>query len=330
VSSIPELQAKIKIARSRFQARPDSRVFAPLADLLREAGQYREALLLLDKGLSRYPKYVTGYVIKGRAMIEAGYADLGRDALHKALDFDPHNILALDLLIGEATERKAWRDVVGPLEKLVSLEPEDEKLVIFLNKVRQKILNVKSAPVVHEDYRSVEAEPVPNVELGDSRGTPEEPEIEPVAFVEPESESEPEPKSQPVPDPIDKVEADSESPDDSLDTPLPGASHVTMTMVDIYLAQGYREMAITALEEILEANPGRKDIQVKLSGLLDDPNCGVPESRKEKPASDTPALGKTTISEQRRKDKDQFKSWIDRVNDPGNGNDKGAEDGGNS
>lgn len=301
MSSIPELQAKIKLARERFQRRPDSRDFAPLADLLREAGQFREALLILDKGLRKYPRYVTGQVIKGRTLIEAGYEDLGRAALKKALELDSCNLLALDLLIGEATGRKAWSEVLAPLEKLVALEPEDEKLVIFLSKVRQKLLEDEPKTPVHQDYRNVVAEPVV------------ESDPQPPVIVEPVKPVTPAPVAPAMAQPV--VDDDDE-PVLPAPSPVPGASHITMTMVDIYLAQGYREMAITALEEILEANPGRQDVQDKLDSLKDDPNCGIPESRKEtKMDSVNPSSSKQALIEQRLRDKAQFTRWIEGVND---------------
>lgn len=320
MSSLPDLQAKIKLARSRFQARPDSRDFAPLADLLREAGQYREALLILDKGLRKFPRYVTGFVIKGRTLIEAEYGELGQDVLKKALTLDPQNILALDLLIGEAASRKAWKEVLGPLEKLVALEPEDEKLIVFLSKVRQKLMEQEDVPPVHQDYRTVVAEQVP------------EPQIEQVPDPEPEPKIEPAPVPVPqeIPKPIvpkAKVEPPAiKAVEPPVASALPGGdSHVTMTMVDIYLAQGYREMAITALEEILEANPGRDDVLEKLANLRNDPNCGVPASRKETPAPAARPSSNQTLAEQRRKDKDQFTRWIEGVNDNFDGDNIGED-----
>jgi tetratricopeptide (TPR) repeat protein len=311
VNSLPDLQAKIKTARGRFQQRPESRDFAPLADLLREAGQYREALLLLDKGLRKFPHYVTGHVIKGRTLNEAGYGQLGQGALKKALELDPQNILALDLLIGEATARKAWKEVLGPLEKLVALEPEDEKLGVFLTRVRGKLQDEDQRPDVPEDYHQVKAEVIPS------------PEVKKLPHVAAEEEPIPEPEPEAIPEPEKTISDVPEKTEATVSNPQPGPSHVTMTMVDIYLAQGYREMAITALEEILVANPGREDVLTKLAGLRDDPNCGVPESRKESPTAGRPSVGKQAMAEQRRRDKDQFTQWIEGVTESRNENPSG-------
>ncbi len=320
VSSITELQAKIKLARARFQKQPESRVFAPLADLLREAGQYREALLILDRGLRQYPRYVTGQVIKGRTLIEAGYGSLGQASLEKALEIDPHNILALDLLVGEATSRKAWMEVLGPLEKMVALEPEDEKLVIFLAKVRQKLVEKEPAPEVREDYREVVAKPISEI-IPEPGNIPKVSEVEVTA--EPVARQKDNPDT-PVFEPASFEEPVVEEGTSAVEALVPGASHVTMTMVDIYLAQGYREMAITALEEILAANPGRQDVQIKLDGLRDDPSCGIPASRKEKLDSTRISVSKKEMSEQRKRDKEQFTKWIAGVSDKNRNADGGG------
>jgi len=74
-------------------------------------------------------------------------------------------------------------------------------------------------------------------------------------------------------------------------------------------------MAITALEEILEANPGRQDVLEKLNKLKQDPNCGIPESRKETKSAPKPNPASSGMTEQRLKDKDQFTRWIEGVND---------------
>ena len=42
-----------------------------------------------------------------------------------------------------------------------------------------------------------------------------------------------------------------------------------MTMVEIYLKQGYRTRALAALASMLEENPGRQDVQKKIDEIND-------------------------------------------------------------
>jgi len=97
-----ELQRLAEVRRERFAAQPGSRLFAPLADTLRELGEYEQALTLLEEGLVRYPDFQAALVILGRTLTDAGRLEHGRKVLRKVLDRDPDNTIALDLLAENA------------------------------------------------------------------------------------------------------------------------------------------------------------------------------------------------------------------------------------
>jgi len=102
------------------------------------------------------------------------------------------------------------------------------------------------------------------------------------------------------------------------------AGFATMTMVEIYLAQGYRQQAIDALRRILETEPEREDALRKLDELLRDQEkeqeqAASPEP--EPPAAPPPAPEQVARARESREDralkraadKARFAAWIDKI-----------------
>jgi tetratricopeptide (TPR) repeat protein len=83
-------------------------------------------------------------------------------------------------------------------------------------------------------------------------------------------------------------------------------SFATLTMVDIYLAQGYRGRAVNALEQILAREPHREDVRQRLvdlkAALALDPE---PDAGPGDPAAPT--------GRRREADREQFAAWIERL-----------------
>jgi tetratricopeptide (TPR) repeat protein len=93
----------------------------------------------------------------------------------------------------------------------------------------------------------------------------------------------------------------------------------TMTLVDIYLAQGYRDKAKAALDRILARDPEREDALARLADLARDQAAA--DARP--PAGEDDA-GDENLAERRRRktlrrseDKQKFAEWIDRLRDEG-------------
>ncbi len=94
----------------------------------------------------------------------------------------------------------------------------------------------------------------------------------------------------------------------------------TMTLVDIYLAQGYRDRALSALQEMAALDPGREDVKRRLaeiqgdlslgarSGGLDPGEGGKPADRLVDPAR--LAEVKTEAARRRAAEKQMFQSWV--------------------
>jgi len=99
--------------------------------------------------------------------------------------------------------------------------------------------------------------------------------------------------------------------------PLP-----TMTLVDIYLAQGYRDKALAVLAEMAEADPGRRDVHDRMREIERSLSAhapgrpGAPEGGAEAPAthreSESPDLERVRreAAERRAGEKQMFQSWV--------------------
>lgn len=97
--------ARIEDLRRRIQKDPASIAFAQLAEELRRAGRYREAVSVCRTGLATYPEYLSARVTLGRSLIELDQlADAERE-LELVRSAAPENLAAIRAL----AEIHEWR-----------------------------------------------------------------------------------------------------------------------------------------------------------------------------------------------------------------------------
>src|SRR5256885_15589743 len=89
-----------KIEELRFRLKTDakSRLFYPLAEELRKIGRFDEAEQVLRSGLEHHPTYLSAWVGLGRVLRDQKKNDRAVEALSKALQLDPGNVVAARLL----------------------------------------------------------------------------------------------------------------------------------------------------------------------------------------------------------------------------------------
>ncbi len=240
-----DLNGKIEIFSERLAEDPHSRVFAPLADLLRQAGRGDDALELLDDGLGRHPDYVSALVIKGQTLLDLGRVDQARIALAQALELDSENFVVLRLLTEDARSRQAWEESIPLLEQLVVLDPDDDRWPGALAEAKQ---------FARQDLPPVSAK----------------------------------------------------------------SSFATMTLVDIYLAQGYRDRALDALGQMALREPNRQDIRRRMEELKTRDLTASPVDGASIPSATGPLDGlKPRPAERRVDEKKKFEEWINRIREDG-------------
>lgn len=83
----------------------------------------------------------------------------------------------------------------------------------------------------------------------------------------------------------------------------------TLTLVELYLAQGYRQKAATMLRRLAADRPGDPEVQARLAEL--DP-AGADSGPEPAPAS-APGPSFRAAAEKREQSREQFAMWIERL-----------------
>ncbi|MBU2503187.1 tetratricopeptide repeat protein [bacterium] len=101
----------------------------------------------------------------------------------------------------------------------------------------------------------------------------------------------------------------------------PGGDLATMTLVDIYLAQGYTDKALAVLRRMAAAAPHRDDVRrrlVELEGAGADPDAAAGGPGESGPAGDPDpdrlAVARRRSQDRRAADKAQFQTWLANIN----------------
>ncbi len=137
---------------------PDSRAFAPLAEAYRKAGDLDKALATAHSGLRIHPDYVGGLVVAGRVMLEKGDYKKASDALTKAVNDAPENLIAQKSLAKTAIALGEFDTARQALKAAMLLSPEDGEIVADLDRVEQAA--AKASKATGQVY-----DPVPDMEI---------------------------------------------------------------------------------------------------------------------------------------------------------------------
>ena len=89
-----EVHKRLDELRRRVDKDPASIAFAPLAEELRKAGEYDEAVHVCQAGLGHHPTYLSARVTLGRALLELQRYSESRSELEYVLQSAPDNLLA--------------------------------------------------------------------------------------------------------------------------------------------------------------------------------------------------------------------------------------------
>ena len=113
--------------RRLLQKDPNSKAFAPLAEALRENAEFQQAEIVAANGIRRHPDYVGGYVALGRILIEQSrFAEAG-PILSKAVELDPQNLLALQLIGTLHLQMQQPKEALKAFKRILFLNPQSEK-----------------------------------------------------------------------------------------------------------------------------------------------------------------------------------------------------------
>lgn len=300
-----EQPTRIDELERKFGENP-RRYFAALANEYRRNGELDQAIELCRRHLTEQRSHLSGHVVLGQALVEAGKSAEAWSVLRRALDLDPENFIALRLLGDLSVESREPEEARGFYRRALEIEPRNEPLLAAV-----AALETRHAPV---------AEPAP-AEPGPAAvaSAPEVPEPEPGLmlsheFVAPGREAEPDPGSGtpepefvapgaawaetgPVPEPAAELPSEPPAAEPAITEPEPVAELVpesepasvvdaepeppravlvSETMADLYLEQGHRAAAVDVLRELLSQRPADVRLRLRLAQLeRDEPQARV-------------------------------------------------------
>jgi thioredoxin-like negative regulator of GroEL len=154
----PATTAKLEELRFKLKTDPKSRLFYQLAEELRKAGHVDESEQVLRSGLVAYPTYLAAWVSLGRTLREKKNDAGAVDALNRALELDPGNMVAARILADAYLALGQKVEAIKKYKLVYALLPSDEEL---RNTIERLDLDLQrsAAPPPDEPPPPAEAEP---------------------------------------------------------------------------------------------------------------------------------------------------------------------------
>lgn len=156
---------KIEELRAKVKHDPKSRLFYPLAEELRKAGQWAEAESVLRAGLTTHSTYLSAWVVLGRVLREQQKHGEAVDALTRALDLDRGNVVAARLL---AESYLALGDKVEAIKKyklVHALLPGDDEIEATIHRLETELKTAPAEPIQLSEPPAEEPEQQPTPAL---------------------------------------------------------------------------------------------------------------------------------------------------------------------
>jgi len=148
---------KIEELRFRLKTDPRSRLFYQLAEELRKAGHFDESEQVLRSGLGVYPTYLAAWVSLGRVLREQKNDAGVVEALNRAMQLDPGNVVAARLLADAYLNLGDNVEAIKKYKLVLALMPGDEELKVTIERLDR---NIRQAL----EPEQFEPEPPPGVE----------------------------------------------------------------------------------------------------------------------------------------------------------------------
>ncbi len=278
-------QEEIDELRRRWEEDRSPRLALKLAEEYGHQGHASRAVEILEQALESHPSHIAAQVALGRYRLELGQAEAAAGVLEGVAAGDPTHLVANKLLVEAYTELgdlKRARDRLDLYTLLAGSDPEIVELERRLAEGAREPAAVPAAVAAAEPVpeRTPEAVPAPEpraeepfgdlwADLGetdyweklssegifDLAGEVAAPAAPAVAVeVAPPPPAAPEPA--PVPAPAEPVAAPAVEPE------------ATVTLGELYRAQGHREEAERIFRAVLERRPGDPEAARALGDLL--------------------------------------------------------------
>jgi tetratricopeptide (TPR) repeat protein len=123
--------ARIDELKKKFDENP-RRYFAPLANEFRKMGEIEQAIMICEEFLPQQAGHMSGHIVYGQALYEAGRLGESRTVFETALTLDPENLIALRHLgdiakgNGELETARHW------YTRVLDADPRNEEIQALL------------------------------------------------------------------------------------------------------------------------------------------------------------------------------------------------------
>jgi tetratricopeptide (TPR) repeat protein len=296
----------------RYRRAPQSTVFAPLADACRKAGMIEEALDICRKGLVANTEYASGYVVQGKCLYDAEQPEAAEEAFRKVLELDSANLVALKFIGIILSERGDTGAARACFEHILALDPDDRDIRRRLDEV------AVPEPATRRVQPPVQPPVSSEVSRGRARDEELEEELETLVM-----------RSRP-PESVDEEERFEGAPIELGKSPETTDEIATMTLADIYAAQGYTEKALRIYREVHRRQPNNADLSRKIDALearaerraatdaaevVEKAEAPEPAEAAPAPAPARPAHNAAGSQIDEGRSYEQFKRWLRRVSD---------------
>jgi tetratricopeptide (TPR) repeat protein len=300
------ISARIEELERKFNENP-RRYFAPLANEYRKAGDLTQAISICRTYVPQQPAHMSGHIVFGQALFEAGEFEEARGVFESALQLDPENLIALRHLGDIARERGDLTAARTWYRRVLDADPRNPEVVSLLSSIDglpDAQAHRQSSPVEAlsgwqdiNPERTLElpptlATPTPTPpavpETITSAPTPvltpriERPSAPIDGFFSAESDLE-EMKAAPPPSAEEggmgsgfesmefqapaRPDRPSPPPIESLPESDTPQAFVTETMAELYLQQGFRDEALGVYRQLLAQNPGDDNLRERVAQL---------------------------------------------------------------
>jgi tetratricopeptide (TPR) repeat protein len=124
--------ARIEELERKFNENP-RRYFAPLANEYRKAGDLEQAIAICRTYVPQQPAHMSGHIVFGQALFEAGEHEEARGVFEAALALDPENLIALRHLGDIARERGETSAARTWYQRVLDADPRNDEVATLLS-----------------------------------------------------------------------------------------------------------------------------------------------------------------------------------------------------
>ena len=118
-----------------YNKNPHSEAFVLLADLYRKNGEIDKAFSFCRRGLKRLPQSAKGHIALALILLDMDKPEGAIEALEKALEYSPENILAYKLLGQTWLRLKNAKKTLSAYKMVLLLDPQNQKAQKIVEKL---------------------------------------------------------------------------------------------------------------------------------------------------------------------------------------------------